>query len=406
MTVTVTTASGSATENFTYVAAPTVTSILPTTGPTAGGTSVTLTGTNLTGATAVDFGSTPGTIASGGTDTSITATSPPGSAGPVNVTVTTAGGTDTQTNTYTYVAPPPTLSGISPASGPTAGGTPVTLTGTNLTGATVEFGSTSATVSAGGTDTSITATSPAESAGPVTVTVTTASGSATENFTYVPTPPRQIPSPSGNGYWLVASDGGIFSCGDAGYFGSRGALRLNAPIVGLASTPDGKGYWLVASDGGVFAYGDAGFYGSTGGLVLNKPIVGIATTPDGKGYWLVASDGGVFAYGDAALLRLDRSAGAQQAHRGHRRHPRRQGLLAGGLGRRGLLLRRRRLPRLDRRAQTLNKPIVGIATTPDGRGYWLVGLGRWRLHLRRRPLLRLDRRPMLNKPDRGHRRHP
>ena len=77
VTVTVTTASGSATENFTYVAAPTVTSILPTTGPTAGGTSVTLTGTNLTGATAVDFGSTPGTIASGGTDTSITATSPP-----------------------------------------------------------------------------------------------------------------------------------------------------------------------------------------------------------------------------------------------------------------------------------------------------------------------------------------
>ena len=76
---------------------------------------------------------------------------------------------------------------------------------------------------------------------------------------------------------------------------------LNKPIVGIAATPDGKGYWLVASDGGVFSFGDAAFYGSTGGLTLNKPIVGIAATPDGKGYWLVASDGGVFSFGDAAF---------------------------------------------------------------------------------------------------------
>ena len=58
---------------------------------------------------------------------------------------------------------------------------------------------------------------------------------------------------------------------------------------------DSKGYWLVASDGGVFSFGDASFYGSTGGDRLNKPIVGIAATPDGNGYWLVASDGGVFS---------------------------------------------------------------------------------------------------------------
>ena len=67
----------------------------------------------------------------------------------------------------------------------------------------------------------------------------------------------------------------------------------------MAPTPDGKGYWLVASDGGIFAFGDAGFYGSTGNLHLTAPIVGMAATPDGKGYWLVASDGGIFAYGDA-----------------------------------------------------------------------------------------------------------
>ncbi|MDA8375355.1 MAG: hypothetical protein M0Z91_14095, partial [Actinomycetota bacterium] len=72
--------------------------------------------------------------------------------------------------------------------------------------------------------------------------------------------------------------------------------------VGIAPTPDGKGYWLVASDGGVFSFGDAGFYGSLGGTTLNKPVVGIAPTPDGKGYWLVASDGGVFSFGDAGYL--------------------------------------------------------------------------------------------------------
>jgi len=76
---------------------------------------------------------------------------------------------------------------------------------------------------------------------------------------------------------------------------------LNRPIVGKAATADGKGYWLVASDGGIFAFGDAGFFGSTGALALNRPIVGMAATADGKGYWLVASDGGIFAFGDAAF---------------------------------------------------------------------------------------------------------
>ncbi|MDA8196928.1 MAG: hypothetical protein M0019_06970, partial [Actinomycetota bacterium] len=71
-----------------------------------------------------------------------------------------------------------------------------------------------------------------------------------------------------NGYDLVASDGGIFTYGDANFYGSTGAINLNKPIVGMASTPDGKGYWLVASDGGIFTYGDANFYGSTGAINL------------------------------------------------------------------------------------------------------------------------------------------
>ncbi len=81
---------------------------------------------------------------------------------------------------------------------------------------------------------------------------------------------------NGKGYWLVASDGGIFSFGNAGFYGSTGNLTLNKPIVGMASTPDGKGYWLVASDGGIFSFGDASFYGSTGNLTLNKPVVGMS----------------------------------------------------------------------------------------------------------------------------------
>jgi hypothetical protein len=77
-------------------------------------------------------------------------------------------------------------------------------------------------------------------------------------------------------YWLVASDGGIFSFGGAPYFGSTGNLHLNKPIVGMAASPDGAGYRFVASDGGVFCFGKALFSGSTGGLHLNQPVVGMA----------------------------------------------------------------------------------------------------------------------------------
>ncbi len=83
-------------------------------------------------------------------------------------------------------------------------------------------------------------------------------------------------TPSGRGYWFVARDGGIFSFGDARFFGSTGNVRLNQPIVGMSASPSGHGYWFVASDGGIFSFGDARFFGSTGGLHLARPIVGIA----------------------------------------------------------------------------------------------------------------------------------
>jgi SpoIID/LytB domain protein len=137
--------------------------------------------------------------------------------------------------------------------------------------------------------------------------------------------------PSGGigGYWIAASDGGIFSFGNAQYHGSMGGRHLNEPIVGMASTSDHQGYWLVASDGGIFSFGTAKFHGSMGGRHLNDPIVGMAATPDGGGYWLVASDGGIFSFGDAKFY--------------------------GSTGN-----------------KTLNRPIEGMARDVAGTGYWMV----------------------------------
>ena len=112
------------------------------------------------------------------------------------------------------------------------------------------------------------------------------------------------------GYWLVGSDGGIFTFGSAQFYGSMGSVRLNRPVVGITPTADRGGYWLDASDGGVFSFGDTHFYGSIPGLglspagsgaphSLNAPIVGMVPSIDDGGYFMVASDGGVFAFGDA-----------------------------------------------------------------------------------------------------------
>ena len=146
-----------------------------------------------------------------------------------------------------------------------------------------------------------------------------------------PPPP---PPPPAHGYWLVGSDGGIFTFGSATFHGSTGSLRLQRPVVGITPTADQGGYWLVASDGGIFAFGDAGFHGSIPGLglepagsglpnALNAPIVGMVPSADGGGYFMVASDGGVFAFGDARVrgivpgdrrLQRGRGGGAPRRH--------------------------------------------------------------------------------------------
>jgi hypothetical protein len=166
--------------------------------------------------------------------------------------------------------------------------------------------------------------------------------------------------------------------GGAPFYGSLGDVRLNKPIVGMAVTPDGRGYWLVASDGGVFNFGDAGFYGSLGNIRLNKPIVGMAATPDGKGYMLVASDGGIFPFGDApfggSLAAEDLTAPAVAVTLGRDNESylitQSDGTVTaigagassgGGASSYG-----------DRGVPAGTK-IVGLTPTADGIGYWLIG---------------------------------
>ena len=177
---------------------------------------------------------------------------------------------------------------------------------------------------------------------------------------------------TGQGYWAVAADGGVFASGTQPSTVRPAALHLNAPIVGMAATagdtatgwspatavsspsgtprssapwaagrstsrswawpptPTGRGYWLVASDGGVFSFGDATFLGSMGSTHLNEPVVGMAATPSGRR------------------------------------------LLDGRLRRRHLRFRRRPRSR-DRLGGTpLNEPVVGLAATPPATGYWLA----------------------------------
>jgi hypothetical protein len=178
-------------------------------------------------------------------------------------------------------------------------------------------------------------------------------------------------TPNERGYWLAASDGGVFAYGDAAFYGSAGGRALNKPVVGMAANPEGGGYWLVASDGGVFSYGDATFYGSTGGTVLNQPIVGMASTPNGGGYWLVAADGGVFSYGDATFYGSTGGTVLNQPIVGMASTPNGGGywLVAadGGVFSYGDATFYGSMG-----GSHLNQPIVGMASTPDGGGYWLV----------------------------------
>jgi hypothetical protein len=172
------------------------------------------------------------------------------------------------------------------------------------------------------------------------------------------------------GYYLVGLDGGVFSYGRSGFFGSTGGLRLNQPIVGMSAAPRRSGYWFVAADGGVFNYGSAEFFGSLGGQRLPGPIVGMAALADGTGYFLFGADPrNVYPFGAArvpsGLVPVGRVvAGAATLTGGGLWLAESNGAVAalgdaGGYG--------------SMAGHPLNAPVVGMAPTPSGNGYWLVG---------------------------------
>jgi hypothetical protein len=137
------------------------------------------------------------------------------------------------------------------------------------------------------------------------------------------------PRHDGAGYWVVDSSGSVFAYGTAQFFGGRPALGAGESVRTISATPNGGGYWLFTNKGRAFPFGNAKAFGDMTGVSLNGPIVASVATPSGKGYYMVGSDGGIFSFGDA---RFHGSTG--NIH--------------------------------------LNKPVVGMSPTPDGNGYWLV----------------------------------
>ncbi|MEU8569588.1 IPT/TIG domain-containing protein [Streptomyces pathocidini] len=215
--------------------------ITPNSGPTGGGQTVTITGTNLSGTTAVKFGSKNATNVTNVNATTVTAVSPSG-AGTVGVTLTTPGGTSNPIS-YFYLQSP-LISSLSPTAGSTAGGTTVTITGNNLNNATVDFGANPGTVT-NTTATSITVTSPAGAAGNVTVTVTTNAGTVNAgSFTYVADPTITTIAPnqgSTDGGTIVTITGTNLTTTQSVTFDGNTApgLQINNDTEIVVTTPAG-----------------------------------------------------------------------------------------------------------------------------------------------------------------------
>jgi hypothetical protein len=355
---------------------PSVTGVSPSSGRTAGGTVVAISGFDLAGVTSVHFGHNPATAlsyhpGSGGSGV-VDATAPASaSRGDVDVTVTTASGTSAADvfDKFDYVGP--SVSAVVPPAGSPDGGEQVLIEGGGFTGATaVDFGSTAAKSFTVVTDSEIKAISPEGRIGTVVdVTVTAPIGTSPrfspDHFTFTFDPLVTGVSPSSGtvrGGTTVTLTGANMGGAERVEFGEiaahfrvvgaesilatapaslHGAQVVDVTVVNAhgASAHSGSavyryvvppsGYWLAAADGGIFSYGAAGFHGSLGNRHLNKPIVAIAALANDDGYRLVASDGGVFCFGGASY----------------------EGSMGG---------------------RHLNAPIVGMAGTPDGGGYWLV----------------------------------
>ncbi len=233
-----------------YSTVPAVTAVSPASGPASGGTSVTITGTGFSGATAVKFGTTNATSFTVNSATQITATDPAGS-GTVDITVTTVGGTSANSASDHFVySNLPVITGVNPNAGPTAGGTSIVITGGGFTGTTaVEFGGVNAASFIVNSGSQITAIDPAGT-GAVDITVTNAYGtsaaSSADQFTYVAAPTVTSVSPSGGpsgGGTSVILTGTGFSGATAVKFGTTNATiyTVNSATQITATDPAGTG---------------------------------------------------------------------------------------------------------------------------------------------------------------------
>lgn len=245
--VSVTVGGETATKNNAYkyvIPAPTISNIAPNTGSTDGNSSVTITGTNLIGATSVTFGGAAGTGLTVNSGSSITVTTPAHAAGAVDVVVTAAGGPVTSTGGFTYVAPP-AISSATPNTGSTDGGEPLTLTGVGFTGATsATIGGHTVTDFIVVNDTTITLTTPATTAGTHDVVVAAVSGSLTlpNSFTSSETLPAAI-------VWGISPDTGLTSGNTTVTLSGMGFDNVNGvKFGGVAATS-----FMIINDGEITA---------------------------------------------------------------------------------------------------------------------------------------------------------
>ncbi|WP_411575149.1 IPT/TIG domain-containing protein [Streptomyces fradiae] len=284
--------------------APVVSSVTPAQGPVSGGTTVVITGTGLTGATAVRFGPTNAVAYTVNSSTRITAVTPAGSTGAVPVTVTSPSGTSNATVLFTYTSAAPTVTGVSPRSGSTNGGTVVTVTGTHFSGATrVRFGSVSAPSFTLVSSTQITAVSPPGPAGSVPVTVTTPAGTSAaapeSYFFYAPVPVLLAVSPSAGpstGNQVVALTGSdLLNATDVRFGAQSASFTVVSSTEITATPPPGSGQVAVtvttpggASNALAYAYvGPPTLSGvlpssgpASGGTIVTLAGTGLATATD------------------------------------------------------------------------------------------------------------------------------
>jgi hypothetical protein len=244
VSVTVTTPGGSAvaTNAITYVGPPTLNKVTPSKGPLAGGTTVTITGTNFVTVTHVRFGTSTCSTVHVVSPTKLTAKDPAGS-GAVAVSVTTTFGTATKPSGFTYV-PAPSITSLS-RTGPMTGGNTVTITGTNfITVSMVRFGTTTARTFTVRTSGQIVATAPAHAAGTVRVSVAAAGGTTPANASdlyryFVPPPEVTTISPASGppaGGTTVTVNGSGFTGATKVYFGTSLGSLVSVNAAGTQLT--------------------------------------------------------------------------------------------------------------------------------------------------------------------------